>query len=152
MKSAMAEELILALALKDPALLDNVGMLTGAHFSVPLLGNVFTQLHRRQQEHLEVSVGVLEDLTQEEMSHIVGICQKQDGPVSEQAFRDCIRTVLSQNSCRSGWSLRRLLFRSLEASSATVRRMPNFLPFMLQSYDYVSEIQKKNIIFVYEWK
>ena len=100
MKSAMAEELILALALKDPALLDNVGMLTGAHFSVPLLGNVFTQLHRRQQEHLEVSVGVLEDLTQEEMSHIVGICQKQDGPVSEQAFRDCIRTVLSQNSAK----------------------------------------------------
>jgi hypothetical protein len=48
--------------------------------------------------------------------------------------------------------LRRLLFRSLEASSATVRRMPNFSPFMLQSYDYVSEMQKKNIIFVYEWK
>ena len=45
------------------------------------------------------------------------------------------RTVLSQNSCRSGCSLRRLLFRSLEASSATVLRMPSFSSFMLQSYE-----------------
>ncbi len=95
-KSAMAEELIIGLCLKAPALLDNVGMLTGDKFSVPLLGRVFTQLHRRHVQHLEVSLSVLEDLTPEEMSHMVAVAQKQEGPVSEQAFRDCIRTVLSQ--------------------------------------------------------
>ena len=95
-KSAMAEELIIGLCLKAPALLDNVGMLTGDKFSVPLLGRVFTQLHRRHAQHLEVSLSVLEDLSPEEMSHMVAVAQKQEGPVSEQAFRDCIRTVLSQ--------------------------------------------------------
>ena len=98
MKSAMAEEVIIGLAVKEPALLDHTGALTGESFSVPLLGRVFSQLQSRQKNHLEVSISVLEDLTAEEMSHIVSVCQKQDGPVNERAFRDCIRTVLSQKS------------------------------------------------------
>ena len=96
MKSAMAEELILAQALKEPALLDNVGMLTGDKFSVPVLGKVFAQFQTRHAIHLDVSLSVLEDLSPEEMSHLVSITQKHDGPVNETAFRDCIRTVLSQ--------------------------------------------------------
>ena len=98
MKSAMAEEVIIGLAVREPALLDHTGALTGESFSVPLLGRVFSQLQSRQKNHLEVSISVLEDLTAEEMSHIVSVCQKQDGPVNERAFRDCIRTVLSQKS------------------------------------------------------
>ena len=30
------------------------------------------------------------------MSHITGICQKQQGPVNEDAFHDCIRIVLGE--------------------------------------------------------
>ena len=97
MKSAMAEEGILALALRESALLDLAGNLKPEHFSVPLLGKVYTQLQLRHAQGLEVSLAVLEDLSSEEMSHVSGICQRQQGPVSEQAFRDCVATVLAQN-------------------------------------------------------
>ena len=98
MKSAMAEELIIAQALQAPALLDSIGQLTGDKFSVPLFGRVFTQLHNRHTMHLDVSLGVLEDLSSEEMSHLVAVTQKLEGPANEKAFRDCIRTVLSQQA------------------------------------------------------
>ena len=93
-KSAMAEESVIALALRDPALLDASGSLTGESFSVPLLGNVYNQLLARHAQGLEVSLGVLADLTPEEMSHLTGISQRQQGPVSEAAFRDCIATIV----------------------------------------------------------
>ena len=93
MKSAMAEEGILAMAFQDISLLDQSGGLTGEDFSVPLLGKVFDQMRVRYRQGLEVSLGVLEDLTQEEMSHIAGIHQRQQGPASEAAFRDCVNTV-----------------------------------------------------------
>ena len=96
-KSAMAEERILAQAMKEPALLDKIGSLKPEHFSCPLLGQVFSQLCARHSQGLEVSVSVLSDLNGEEMSHIAGIVQRQEGPVSEQVFHDCIRTVLSEH-------------------------------------------------------
>ncbi len=96
MKSAIAEEGILAQALRDPALLDLAGALKQEDFSVPLLGKVYAQLVRRHTQGLEVSLGVLEDVLPEEMSHLSGICQRQEGPVSEDAFRDCVKTVLAQ--------------------------------------------------------
>ncbi len=101
-KSAVAEEMIIALAFKEPALLDSTGMLSADSFSVPLLGKVFSQMLTRHRTHRDISVGVLEELSPEETSHIVSICQKQEGPVSDQAFRDCIRTVLSQKERSAG--------------------------------------------------
>ena len=95
MKSAMAEEGILALALQDISLLGQTAGLTGEEFSVPLLGRVFDQMSARYRQGLEVSLGVLENLTPEEMSHIAGISQRQQGPASEAAFRDCVNTVRS---------------------------------------------------------
>jgi len=96
MKSAMAEEGIIAQAVREPALLDKTGMLKGEDFSVELLGRVFTQLQSRHRQGLEVSLAVLADLTAQEMSHITGICQKQQGPVNEDAFHDCVRIVLNE--------------------------------------------------------
>ena len=101
MKSAVAEETIIALALRDPALLDSAGKLTGEGFSAQLLGKVFDQLLARHNQGLDVSLGVLTDLTPEEMSHLTGICQSQQGPVSEQAFLDCIRTVQGEKQAKS---------------------------------------------------
>ena len=40
-----------------------------------------------------MSLSGLEDMTAEEMSHMAGILQRQQGPVSEQALRDCVRTL-----------------------------------------------------------
>ena len=97
MKSAMAEETVIALALREPALLDQSRDLSGSTFSSELLGRVYDQLRQRHAKGMDVSVAVLEDLTQEEMSHITGITQRQQGPVSEQAFADCVRTIRAEH-------------------------------------------------------
>ena len=97
MKSAMAEEGVLAMALKDPSLLDTARELKAEEFSSPLLGNVYAQLRRRHDQGLDVSLAVLEDLTGDEMSHVTGICQRQTGPVNTDAFRDCVRIIQSEN-------------------------------------------------------
>ena len=100
MKSAMAEEGILAQALREPALLDRAKDLKPEEFSVELLGRVYDQILQRHRQGLEVSVAVLE-LTGEEMSHITGVSQRQQGPVSEQAFDDCVRTVRKEHQASS---------------------------------------------------
>ena len=100
-KSAVAEETILALALREPALLDTAGRLTGSSFSVPLLGKVYDQLISRHNQGMEVSLGVLSELSLEEMSHLTGICQRQQGPVSEAAFGDCVRTILGATQAKN---------------------------------------------------
>ena len=97
MKSAMAEETVIALALRVPALLDQTGELTGDVFSSPLLGRVYDQLATRHAQGLEVSLAGLGDFTSEEMSHVAGILHRQQGPVSEQALRDCVNTILAEH-------------------------------------------------------
>ena len=92
-KSAIAEEGIIALVLKDPSLLDGGSSLKSSDFSVALLGKVYDQLWARYNQGLAVSMSVLTDLTADEMSHIAAICQRQQGPVNDKAFRDCVRTV-----------------------------------------------------------
>ncbi len=98
MKSAMAEETVIALVLKVPALLDQTGQLSGDVFSSPLLGKVYDQLVQRHAEGLEVSLTGLSDVTSEEMSHVAGIIHRQQGPVNEQALQDCVRTILAEHS------------------------------------------------------
>ena len=97
MKSAMAEEAVLALILKEPALLDQARELKETEFSSPLLGRAYGQLAVRHHQGLEVSLGVLSDFSGEEMSHLAGIIQRQDGPVNETALQDCIRTIRSEH-------------------------------------------------------
>jgi DNA primase len=100
LKSAMAEESILAYVLREPALFGSVGTLAGKQFSVELLGRVFDALLERYRQGLDVSLGVLPDLTPEEMSHLASVFQSQSGPVNEDAFRDCVRTI--QREYQSG--------------------------------------------------
>ena len=96
-KSAVAEEGVIAQVLREPALLDQTGSLTAEDFSVALLGRVYGQLAQRHSAGLEVSLSVLADLSAEEMSHVTGITQRRQGPVNEQAFRDCVETILAEN-------------------------------------------------------
>ena len=93
MKSAMAEEEILATILREPAMLDQAEALTEEQFSSPLLGKVYGQLRKRHDEGREVSTAVLEDLATDEISHIALIVQRQQNPINELAFADCIRIV-----------------------------------------------------------
>ena len=96
MKSAMAEEMLLSLILRESALLDDTDGLEAEMFSSELLGRVYAQLKQRHEQGLEVSLGGLTDLTSEEMSHIAGILHRQQGPVNEQALTDCIRTIQNE--------------------------------------------------------
>ena len=96
MKSAMAEEAIIGKALRQPTLLAAASQLSGQDFSVALLGNVFDQLKDRYNRGLEVSLGVIGDLTAEEMSHIAGIMQRHADPGNEDAFRDCVKIILHE--------------------------------------------------------
>lgn len=100
-RSAMAEEVILANIFKQPSLLDQVGGLTAAQFSCPLLGKIFRQQQDRYKQGLEMSASVLDGLESDEMAHLAGILQRNQGPVNEQAFADCVRTVLESYRARN---------------------------------------------------
>ena len=100
MKSAMAEEMLLALCLRESALLDQTAGLKQEAFSSELLGRVYGQLMQRHREGLEVNLSGLTDFTAEEMSHLAGILHRQQGPVNEQALSDCVRTI--QREYQSG--------------------------------------------------
>ena len=100
MKSAMAEEGVIAQALREPALLDLCVDLQAKEFSVPLLGRIYDQMVQRHKQGLEVSLGVLSDLSSEEMSHVAGITQRQQGPVNETAFRDCVKTIRAASGAK----------------------------------------------------
>ena len=93
----MAEETVIAMVLKAPALLDQTGQLNRESFSSPLLGQVYAQLQARHRDGLEVSLAGISDLSTEEMSHITGIFHRHQGPVSEQALRDCVQTILAEH-------------------------------------------------------
>ena len=97
MKSAMAEESVLALILKEPALMDQAGGLTDKEFSSPLLGRAYAQLLERHKQGLDVSFSVLADFSGEEMSHLAGVLQRQDGLVNETALADCIRIIRAEH-------------------------------------------------------
>ena len=93
LKSARAEEEILRQCIRQSALLDLAADLKPEMFSSDLLGRAFGQLMQRHQQGLEVSATGLSEFTAEEMSHLASVFQGQQGPVNEQAFRDCVATV-----------------------------------------------------------
>ena len=94
MKSAMAEESVIALALLDPPLMEKAAKLTGQNFSVPVLGKVYDQLLSMYRQKMEVTLASVMDLTPEEMSHVVEICHRRGGTADEAAFMDCANTIL----------------------------------------------------------
>ena len=75
----MAEEGVLAQALREPALLDQLQGLAGKDFSVPLLGRVLDQLVQRHSKGLEVSIGALTDLTEEEIAMLESMLSRLKG-------------------------------------------------------------------------
>ncbi len=97
LKSALAEEEVIAMVLREPAMLDQTQGLTAQEFSSGLLGKVYGQLQQRHSQGQGISTAVLSDLTPDEMSHVALIVQRQQGPVNEQAFADCIRTIRAEH-------------------------------------------------------
>ena len=92
-RSARAEEQIIQLLLSDENP-DSVPLSEG-QFSVPLYGRAFSLLRAARAEGRPVGPGVLTgELSPEEMSQIVSVCQK---PIpsggAEQALADCTRII-----------------------------------------------------------
>ena len=102
MRSAMAEESLIAMALRDATALDSMKALSPEKFSVPLLGRVFDQLRTRHDRHMEVSVAVLEGLEADEVSHLTAMLHRHQGPVNQQALADCVALIRSESSKRGG--------------------------------------------------
>jgi DNA primase len=97
MKSAMAEETVLAMVMKEPSLMEQTKLLTPASFSSELLGRVYSQFCLRYAQGLSLTPGALEDMTPDEISHITGIAQRHNGTVNETALADCVRTILMEH-------------------------------------------------------
>ncbi len=92
-KSARAEEGLIAMAMVEPALLDQCQNLKGEEFSVPLFAKVYEQMLARHRQGLAVGISQLEELTGEEASHLAFVCQSHTGPINEAAFADYIKTI-----------------------------------------------------------
>lgn len=100
-KSAMAEESLIAMLLREPALLGSCQGLSRECFSSQMLGRVYEQLCQNALHGVDVSLAALTDFTPEEMSHIALIVQRHDGPVSEDGLLDCIRTIRTENQIQT---------------------------------------------------
>lgn len=92
-KSAVAEEGVIAQLLRDPSLLSLTADLHPESFTVPLFGKVFQQICTRYAQNLDISLGVITDLTPEEMSHLTGVCQNSQTSAGEAAFKDCLAVI-----------------------------------------------------------
>ena len=93
MKSARAEEMVLAQILKEPALFGEIPELKPEMFSSEFMGRAFEQLLDRYRQGLEVSLSGLTDFTPEEMACLAGVTQRLTGPVNHQGLADCARTI-----------------------------------------------------------
>lgn len=93
-RSAVAEEKLLAMLLKEPALFERCGGLTGGQFSSELLGRTYEMLKQRRASDLQVSLaGLGEALNEEELSHLSGVADRHDELVSDRAMDDCLRII-----------------------------------------------------------
>ena len=92
-KSARAEEVVLAQILKEPALFEEIPELKPEMFSSEFMGRAFSQLLSRYRQGLEVSLSGLTDFAPEEMACLAGITQRLTGPVNHQGLADCARTI-----------------------------------------------------------
>lgn len=94
MRSAMAEESLIRMLMREPALFDRAKDLTMEQFSVSMFGRVFDALRHRWEQELSVTPTVLgELLTPAEMSHLTSVLQQPDSPLSDDAFDDCLRII-----------------------------------------------------------
>ena len=93
----MAEEGVVRMLQREPHLFARAQELSAEQFSVEMFGRVFEAWRERWQEDLEVSPACLTAmLSPAEMSHLTAVLQKQDAPLSDEAFDDCVRIITEE--------------------------------------------------------
>jgi len=103
-RSAMAEEGLIRLFLRDESLFAQGKPIEPEFFSSPVLGKVYNLLWQYHAQGQHISLASLSaELTQEEMAHIVSVTQKPEstGNVS-QALQDYTRIIQHEYTKRSG--------------------------------------------------
>ena len=103
-RSAMAEEGVLRLLMRDDALFDHLDALSPEEFSSPLLGKIFFLLLQLHQQGLQGNINLLSgSLSSEEVSHLSGILQKPESVSnSRQALADYIAVIRQAWAARQG--------------------------------------------------
>ena len=103
LRSALAEEGILRLMMRDDDLFDGVPLLQPEEFSSPVLGKIYSLLLDDRKMGRSHSMATLaSDLTQEEMSHFTAILQKPESVSgAKQALEDYMRIVREESARRS---------------------------------------------------
>lgn len=113
-RSAKAEEQILAQVIKEPAYLPDLNLLP-QQFSSQLLGKAFGLLQEQHRQSRPVGLNGLEgEFTPEEMNHLTHVVRSHDTLVSERVLDDCAtvvreeytRTLQSGEDALSGWQNR----------------------------------------------
>ena len=98
-RSAVAEEGLLRMLFREPALLAQTEGLTAEDFSVPLFGRVYAALRERWQNDLAITHAALADsLSPAEMAHLTAVLQKQEPPLSETALADYLRILREERA------------------------------------------------------
>ena len=103
LRSALAEEGILRLMMRDDDLFDGVSPLQPEEFSSPVLGKIYSLLLDDRKMGRSHSMATLaSDLTQEEMSHFTAILQKPESVSgAKQALEDYMRIIREEAARRS---------------------------------------------------
>ena len=104
-RSALAEEGIIRLLLKDSGVFDCVGTLDKSEFSSPLLGKVFDLICEQIKDGIEPKLSIMANqLTGEEMNHMTAVINKPESiERSKLAVSDYIR-IIRDEGVRSGAS------------------------------------------------
>lgn len=121
-KSAMAEENVIAQCMKDAGLMEEVSDLDSSVFSSPLLGKVFDQMKAQYRAGKEPSFAALTDLNEDEMAHIAGVLQRNDDVVSEKALTDSVMVIKDRHESKNNGSDEALLARMRELQERKGRR------------------------------
>ena len=100
-RSAMAEEGLLRLVLKEPALFAGV-TLRPEQFSCELLGRAYAALAARNAAGQSVTLGALEgEFSPEEMAHLSAVAGKDDQIINEDALRDYVDVIRQEDERRN---------------------------------------------------
>lgn len=100
LRSALAEEGVIRLLMRDDDLFGNAKPICAENFSSPVLGKIFSLLWAEHEAHQNHSMAVLSGaLTPDEMSHFTAILQKPESSNgAEQALQDYIRIIQEESS------------------------------------------------------
>ncbi|MBE6970866.1 MAG: DNA primase [Ruminococcaceae bacterium] len=104
LRSAMAEEGVLRLLMRDESIFPDISPLQESDFSSPLLGRIYTQLWQQRRAGSAGSIASLGGiLSGEEMSHLTTLLQKPESTsAAAQALSDYIRIIREEQQKRDG--------------------------------------------------